>query len=173
MPNLIMPSCRTSMCNRVISMTEQFSHWKINSTCTVCCVLNTKFIVSWNHIKMKCKCKCLRPTWPCLDVSEQSISGTGRCNILTMAEKAISRRKASPISCANHESLCSGKDVCWWKNAHEISHEAESNGPSVETRRVSSSAIPSATFINDVGVTDAKVVANISPTVGILMIAKA
>lgn len=84
-----------------------------------------------------------------------------------MSHESVSCRETSPISGADDESLSSVESGCWWENAHEITHEAETNRASVEAWRVSSSTVPASTFVDLCVVTDAEVVADVSPAVGV------
>lgn len=132
--------------------------------------------------------KSLWPTWPSLDVSEQSISWARSCNlpiinvinkrnksqlrytyVLTMAHQSVCCCKSSPITCADDESLSSIKSSCWWQSCHEVTHETETDGTTVEAWRMSSSTIPASSFIDNSSVTDAEIVPNVSPSVWVHM----
>lgn len=127
----------------------------------------------------------LRPTWPITDFVEQSVSWASSSSILTMTQKSgwkvkinksfqtlsacnklpVSGGKTSPVAGTDDESLSDVTGSNWWQDWCEISHEAETDRARVEPWAVSSLTIPSSTFIDDSGVSNAEVVTNISPSV--------
>jgi hypothetical protein len=109
----------------------------------------------------------LRPSWPSLDVSEECVSRASSSDVLSVSHESVGGGETSPISRANDEGLCSVEGSCWRKGGHEISHEAETDGTGVEAWRVSTGAIPATSFIDLSVVSDAEVVTDVSPSVGV------
>lgn len=84
-----------------------------------------------------------------------------------MSHQAVSCGQAAPVAGADDESLCGVQGGCWWQDVHEVTHEAETDRAGVEARAVGTSAVPSSAFVDNSSVSNAEVVTNIGPAIGI------
>lgn len=100
-----------------------------------------------------------------MDVGEQRVSRAVSGDVLSVSHQSVGGRETSPVTSADDECLSSVESGRWWQDGLEVAHEAETDRASVEAWRVSASAVPAATFVDLSVVTNAEIVADVSPTV--------
>lgn len=140
---------------------ESYLRWLIAS------LQKLRFIESNRKLFDRTRASSLWPTWPRADLVEECVSGASGGNVLTMTQKSVSGGETSPVTGADDEGLSIVHGRSGWQDCGVSSQEAETNRAGVESWRVGTLTVPSTTFVDHSGVTNAEVVSDISPSVAV------